>query len=96
MFDFVFKPKVAFAYTMVLLIGASAFFYLNQPDEIINPADCKTLACLEKAELLRELKMTDLSDENLYELVDVDDLDEQLFGEEDLDGLLDNEMMDSL
>jgi len=81
-FAFLFRPKVALAYSTVLLIGAAAFFYFNNP-ETISTGDCKTLACLERRELLNEKNVNEFSDEDLYEMIDVDQLDKQLSGEEE-------------
>ena len=76
-----FKPKMAFAYSIFLIVGIGMFFYFNQTNTITTPedtGDCKTLACLEKKELLNEHTIQNLDDENLYDLVDVDQLGKQL------------------
>lgn len=74
----IFKPKVAFAYSFVLIVGIGSFYFFKQPEKIIESGDCKTLACLERKELLNDHTMQNLDDENLYELVDVEQLDKQL------------------
>jgi hypothetical protein len=74
----VLKPKMALSYSMVLIFGAAfAWFYLQQGPEVIS-GDCKTLACLEKNELLNEQNMNDFDSENLYDMVDVEELDKQI------------------
>ncbi len=80
-FDYILKPKVVFAYSLTLIIGIGSFLYFNQPASFINSGDCKTLACLEKRELLNEQSMNKFSDDDLYELVDVEELNKQLSGE---------------
>jgi len=76
---FIFKPKVALAYSLVLIIGVASFFYFNQTSTVIG--DCQTLACLEKKELLNEKNSTQFTEDDLYEMIDVDALDKQLNGE---------------
>ena len=76
-----FKPKMAFAYSMVLIVGIGMFFFFNKPNTVTIPAetgDCKTLACLERKELLNDHTIQNLDEENLYDLVDADQLDKQL------------------
>ncbi len=76
-----FKPKMAFAYSIVLIVGIGMFFYFNKPTTVTTPidsGDCKTLACLERKELLNEHTIQNLDDENLYDLVNVDELGKQL------------------
>lgn len=78
---FIFKPKMAFAYSVVLIAGIGIFFYFIKPNTAVIPAetgDCKTLACLERKELLNEHTIQNLDEENLYDLVDADQLDKQL------------------
>jgi hypothetical protein len=76
-------PKLAIAASILLITGAIAFWKLNSNSEtIIQPSDCKTLACLEKNELLNEKNVEDFNDENLYEMVDIEALDKKL-GTED-------------
>jgi len=78
----IFKPRMAFAYSVVLIVGIGLAVYFNQPDKFVQPGDCKTLACLERNELLNDRTMQNLDEENLYDLVDVDELDKQLAGSE--------------
>ncbi len=76
-----FKPKMAFGYSIVLIVGMGLFFYFNQTGTVVTPADlgdCKTLACLERKELLNEHTIQNLDEENLYDLVDADQLGKQL------------------
>lgn len=74
----IFNPKMAMAASMALIIGLAAFWYVNKPASTIQSGDCKTLACLEKHELLNEKNINDFDDENLYEMVDVEELDKNV------------------
>jgi hypothetical protein len=77
-FAHILRPKMALSYSMVMIIGAAVvWFYLGSQEKVIS-GDCKTLACLEKNELLNEQNMNDFDSENLYEMVDVEDLDRQI------------------
>lgn len=80
--NLIFKPRMAFAYSIVLIVGIGLAVYFNQPEALIPPGDCKTLACLERNELLNDRTMQNLDEDNLYDLVDVDELDKQLSGSE--------------
>ena len=75
---FIFKPQLTIAYGLVLIVGIGAFLFFNQPEKIIESGDCKTLACLERKELLNDHTIQSLDDENLYDLVDADELGKQL------------------
>lgn len=77
--EFIFKPKMAFALGLAVLIGFSTFWYFNNKQNSNLPSgDCKTLACLEKNELLNDKNIPNFDDENLYEMVDVEMLDKQI------------------
>jgi hypothetical protein len=75
-----FRPQMAIAASLVILIGLSALWYFNRhTDEMITPSgDCHTLACLEKNEILNEKNIQNFDDENLYEMVDADALDKKM------------------
>ena len=72
------KPKFSFAFGVVVIVGISSVIYFDQPSTVIDSGDCKTLACLEKREMLNEHTIREMDDDNLYEMVDVDKLDMQL------------------
>jgi hypothetical protein len=74
---YVLRPRMAAAFGIVLLLGISAVYYFNQGTVIVD-SRCKTLACLEKNELLNEKNIRDFDDDNLIEAVDVDRLNEQI------------------
>lgn len=75
----VLHPKMAYAAGIALIIGLAGFWYYNKTEQLLQPgSDCKTLACLEKRELLNEQNMNDFDDENLYEMVDVELLDKNV------------------
>jgi len=75
---YVLKPKYSLAFGVVVIVGISSIIYFNRPNTIIESGDCKTLACLEKREMLNEHTIREMDDDNLYEMVDVDKLDMQL------------------
>ena len=73
------NPRMAIAASIVLIFGISAIWYATRPDPIVAPdGPCKTLACLEKNELINEHNDRDFDEDNLYEMVDVESLDKQL------------------
>ncbi len=77
--DFIFGKKLALSFILVLAIGAS--FYFNQTSEIIpeeTTGDCKTLACLERQEILNNKAITNFDEDQLIDMVDVNKLNEQL------------------
>ena len=77
-----FKPQMAIAASLVLIVGISAIWYFNRKDSTILNGDCLTLACLEKNEILNEKNIQDFDDESLYEMVDEALLDQQLSEDE--------------
>lgn len=80
LFAVVLRPQMAIAASLVLIIGISALWYFNKTNPTKN-GDCMTLACLEKNEILNEKNIQDFDDENLYEMVDEEALDQQISGE---------------
>ena len=77
----VWKPQMAVAASLALIIGLTALWYFNRTETKILNGDCMTLACLEKNEILNEKTIQDFDDENLYEMVNEDALDQQISGE---------------
>lgn len=84
--SFVLKPQVALAYSVIFILAIGLTLYYNNTGQKVVSGDCKTLACLEKNELLNEQNMRDFDVENLYDEVDVDLLDKQISGEDDSNG----------
>lgn len=80
LFAILFKPKMAFALSFILIVGFTAVWYFNRNNSSLETGACKTLACLEKNELLNEDNIRDFDDENLYEMVDMEMLDNQISG----------------
>jgi hypothetical protein len=76
--NILFQPKMAFTLGFILIVGFTSVWYLNKKEPNLSTGDCKTLACLEKNELLNEKNIPDFDDENLYEMVDVEMLDKQM------------------
>jgi hypothetical protein len=74
----VLHPRMAYAASLVLVIGLAAFWYFNRGESPLQTGDCKTLACLQKNELLNEKNINDFDDDNLYDMVDVEQLDKNM------------------
>lgn len=105
--DFIFGKKLALSFGVILIIGLSIYF--NQPGEpIVNTGDCKTLACLERQEILNDNKViTNFDEDQLMDLVDVNSLNEQLNADKqknktgaiqknDLDSVNEDDLLDQL
>lgn len=76
--DVVFGKAMAFSFGLCLIIGLSVFFY-QAPENIMESGDCKTLACLERNEILNNNKViTNFDEDQLMDLVDVNTLNQQL------------------
>jgi len=80
------KPKFGFALGMIVIVGISALFYFKNNTSLPD-GDCKTLACLEKREMLNEHTIREMDDDNLYEMVDVEKLDKQINKSKDVDSI---------
>lgn len=82
LYQLLFKPKMAFAFaSVVVVIGVSSVIYFSNrenPRNVGVSGDCHTVACLEKNEILNEKHADDFDDENLYDMVDVDELDKEI------------------
>jgi hypothetical protein len=87
----ILKPRVAIAYSFAILIIAGSVWYYNRETTYTmiqgGSGDCKTLACLEKNELLNEKNIRDFDEDNLYEMVDVEQLDKQISEKETSDSV---------
>ena len=76
--DFVFGKKIAFAFGLVTIISLSIYFY-KSPEKPLEIGDCKTLACLERQEILNNTKaISNFDEDQLIDLVDVKSLNKQL------------------
>ncbi|MBI3518673.1 MAG: hypothetical protein HY062_04885 [Bacteroidetes bacterium] len=78
--DLIFGKTMAFSFGLAFIIGLA--FCFNQHSETIvesGEGDCKTLACLERQEILNNNKViTNLDEDQLMDLVDVNTLNKQL------------------
>jgi len=75
--DFIFGKKMAFTLGLVIVIGLISYF--NQSHETIDQTgDCKTLACLERQEILNNKTMSNFDEDQLIDLVDINSLNKQL------------------
>lgn len=70
--------KFSFAFGLVFLCSIGFYLYkANQSTRIIT-GDCKTMACLEKKELLNQQVLSRFNEDELMEMVDVNKLDQQI------------------
>lgn len=75
--NIVFGGRTAWAFGLALIIGLA--FYFNQKTELLTETgDCKTLACLERNEILNNKALNNFDEEQLMDLVDVNSLGKQL------------------
>jgi hypothetical protein len=73
-----FGKQVAFAFGLFFVIGLSIYFF-KSPKTNINYSECKTLACLEKNEILNNNQfITNFDDDELIDLVDLQQLNENI------------------
>jgi hypothetical protein len=76
--DFIFGKKMAFAFSIVFIISLSLYLYQSS-EKPLEMGDCKTLACLERQEILNNNKViSNFDEEQLMDLVDVNKLNQQL------------------
>ncbi len=68
---------MAFSFGLAFILGLSFYFYQSS-ETIIESGDCKTLACLEKQEILDNNVITHFDEDQLMDLVDVNSLHKQL------------------
>lgn len=99
----IFKRKTFYAAAALLVIcfGVWLYKFRNNPDDLM-PEDCRTLACIEKRELLK-FKLQHLETDELYELVNPEELERKLNGSDTLTHFSDpkndsvqNDLMDYL
>lgn len=94
--DIVFGKAMAFSFGLVLIVGLSVFFY-KTPENIVESSDCKTLACLERNEILNNNKIiTNFDEDQLMDLVDVNTLNKQLNSKKENTSANTKQNMDSI
>lgn len=73
-----FGRKLALTFAVLLLGAIGVYLYkLNYSPENVAE-DCKTMACLEKKELLNQQVLSRFNEDELMEMVDVKKLDQQI------------------
>lgn len=78
-FHFIFDKKMALSFSAITIIVLSLIFYPKNNTEAVIDINCKTLACLEKQEILNNTKTISSFDEDqLIELVNIKKLNDQL------------------
>ena len=81
-------------------------FFYKTPENIVETNDCKTLACLERNEILNNNKViTNFDEDQLMDLVDVNTLNQQLNSKKEkissdsklnMDSISEDELLDEL
>ncbi len=64
----VFSKKTAYAIAAMLVISLGLYFYNSGEETVI--ADCGTLACMDKKEILKSDQVSNMDEESLMKLVD--------------------------
>ena len=97
-----FSPKIYYAAAAILTITLGLWFY-NHYFLVAETKDCGTLACVDKADLLKTKNLENLDNDQLYELVDTKKLEQKLENKtnnttknEDIDTSLNNVSVDDL
>ena len=91
--DFIFGKKAAFAFGLVIIVSLSIYFY-QSTETIIESGDCKTLACLERQEILNNNKaISNFDEDQLMDLVDVNSLNKQLNSDKEKSTILPGEKL---
>ena len=97
-----FSSKIYYAAAAILTITLGLWFY-NHYFLVAETKDCGTLACVDKADLLKTKNLENLDNDQLYELVDTKKLEEKLENKtnntiknEDIDTSLNNVSVDDL
>ena len=76
--ELVFGKRLAFAFGLIAIFTLGIYFY-KTTEPVIESSDCKTLACLERQEILSNTKaISNFDDDQLMDLVDVNSLNKQL------------------
>lgn len=76
----VFNPRMVFNLSCALLLSLGVWVLLqtDKPAGLADTGDCKTVACLEPKEILNDHTVRTLTDDNLFDMVDVNALSHQL------------------
>lgn len=75
----IFGAKLAYAFSALLIAGLFSIWSLSDKHSANSSnSDCHTLACLDRHELLNDKNLQSLSEENLFEMVDVEKLNQQI------------------
>lgn len=72
-----FSPKMYYAAAAVLTITLGLWIY-SQYFKVEELKDCGTIACLDKADLVKAKNLENIDNDELYELVDTKKLEEKL------------------
>jgi hypothetical protein len=81
--DFIFGRKIAFTFGLITIVSLSVYFH-QSTESAVESGDCKTLACLERQEILNNTKaISNFDEDQLMDLVDVNSLNNQLNSEKE-------------
>lgn len=75
--QFIFNKRTAYAMAAMLVMSLGLYFY-NSKTEAASSADCNTLACLNKQEIVKDNQLNNLDDEALIEIVNTEQLSKNL------------------
>lgn len=78
---FIFGKRMALTFGIACMVGLVMYFNRTQLPTM-GQGDCKTLACLEKQEILTTTAISNFDDDQLMDLVDLNSLNNQLSLEE--------------
>lgn len=84
------NPRALMSMAALLLIVFSVWIYKGIFDVPTVAEDCKTIACIDKKELLNSRNFENLDNEDLYELVNSSLLEKKLLPEVDSGGKMDS------
>jgi len=76
----VLRPRMVFNLScgLLLCLGVWVVLQTDKPSGLADTGDCKTVACLEPKEILNDHTVHTFTDDNLFDMVDVNALSHQL------------------
>ncbi|MES2568005.1 MAG: hypothetical protein V4565_14115 [Bacteroidota bacterium] len=102
--DVLFGKAMAFSFGLSFILALAIYFY-QSPVNMLESGDCKTLACLERNEILNNKAINNFDDDQLMDLVDVNSLNQQLNStdkendartQSDMDSISEEDLLDEL
>jgi len=95
--DVIFGKKIAFAFGLVTIISLSFYFY-SSSEAVIESGNCKTLACLERQDILNNNNtILNFDEDQLIDMVDMNTLNKQVDSEiNNTKNQIDKSLIDSI